>query len=149
MANAVFNYFKQAVMQGSLNLQSAAANKIMVALVNNSCATGLNVDTHKYFGDLKGTYEVSAQIGYTAGGVILSSPNVQMDTASNQGRLYGTAVLWASSTITAAGALLYCSSGAGYFSDPLICFCDFTADQVSSNGNFQITWSATGILALT
>lgn len=149
MANLVFNYFKQAVMQGSLNLQSAAANKIYVALVNNSAAAGLNIDTHKYFGDVKGTYEVSGMVAYTAGGVALSGPNVQMDTTGNQGILYGTAVLWASSTITAAGAILYCSSGSGYFSDPMVCFVDFTADQVSSNGNFQITWAATGILALT
>lgn len=149
MANAVFNYFKQAVMQGSLNLQSAAAMKIMVALVNNSYPAGINVDTHKYWGDIRGTYEVSGQIAYTNGGVILSGPNVQMDTTGDQGILYGTAVLWASSTITARGAVLYCSSGAGYYSDPMVCFVDFSADQVSSNGTFQINWAATGILALT
>jgi hypothetical protein len=151
MANLVFNYFKQAVMQGSLNLQSAAANKIMVALVNNSAAAGLNIDTHKYFGMINGTYEISgaAQIAYTAGGKILSSPNVQQDDTGNQGVLFGTAILWASSTITAAGAVLYASSGNGYASDPLICFVDFTANQTSSNGNFQINWAATGILALT
>jgi hypothetical protein len=135
-------------MQGSLNLQTAAANKIYVALVNNSAAAGLNVDTHKYFGDMSGTYQVSGT-GYTAGGVALSGPNVQQDDTGNQGILFGTSILWSSSTITAAGAVLYCSSGAGIMSDPLICFIDFTADQVSSNGTFQITWAATGILALT
>jgi hypothetical protein len=117
--------------------------------LNNSAPAGLNIDSHKYFGDMKGTYEISGCIAYTAGGVLLSGPNVQMDTTGDQGILYGTAVLWASSTITARGACLYSSSGVGYFSDPLICFIDFGSDQVSSNGNFQLTFAANGILALT
>lgn len=149
MANLVFNYAKKLMMLGELDLDG----DIYVALVNNSAAAGLDVDTHKYFADINGTYEVSqvpgAQIAYTAGGVILSSPNVQQDDTGNQGILHGTAVLWASSTITAAGAILYSSSGAGYATDPMICFVDFTADQTSSNGNFQVSWAATGILALT
>jgi len=145
MANLVFNYAKKLLLLGELDLDA----NIYVALVNNSAAAGLDVDTHHYFGLVNGTYEVTGAPAYTAGGVILSSPNVQQDDTGNQGILHGTAVLWASSTITAAGALLYSSSGAGYATDPLICFVDFTADQTSSNGNFQISWAATGILALT
>lgn len=148
MANKVFNYFKQAVMQGSLNLQSAAANKIYVALVNNSYAAAINIDTHKYWGQIRGTYEVTGT-AYTAGGAALSGPNIQEDDTGDRGILYGTNTTWGSSYITAAGAILYSSSGQGYMSDPMICFVDFGSDQSSSNGNFTIQWNASGILNLT
>ena len=53
MANAVFNYFKTAVMQGSYNL---ASFPIYCALVNNSYAAAVDVDNHKYWGQIDGTY---------------------------------------------------------------------------------------------
>jgi hypothetical protein len=148
MANKVFNYFKQAVMQGSFNLGTTGANKIYVALVNNSYAAAIDIDNHKYWGQINGTYEI-AGTAYVAGGAALSSPNVQQDSTGDRGILYGTSVVWGSSSITAAGAILYGSSGQGYLSDPMICFIDFTSDYTSSNGNFTINWNANGILNLT
>lgn len=143
MANAVYNYFKKAVMVGSFNL--GALPTIFVALVNNSYSP--NVDTDIYRSAIA-SYEVVGT-AYVSGGVALSSPNIQQDNTGNQGILYATNIVWSTSTITARGAVLYGSSGLGAASDPLISYLDFVTDQSSVAGNFTIQWNASGILALT
>jgi len=55
---------------------------------------------------------------------------------------------WASSTITARYAVVYASTGTASTS-PLIGYVDFGSDQSSTNGNFTITWDATGIVRVT
>lgn len=150
MAHAVFNYYKQAVMQGSLNL--GASPPIYVMLVNNSYTP--DVDLHKYRSSVTAN-EVSGT-GYTAGGVALSGPNVQQNDVTNEGVLNGTAILWTPATFSSClYAVLYGSSGLGAASDPLICAVDLGTDPSTANywaalaGTFKITWPATGILALT
>ena len=55
---------------------------------------------------------------------------------------------WASSTITARYAVIYDSTGTSSTS-ALIGYVDFGSDQASTNGNFTITWDATGIVRIT
>jgi len=56
---------------------------------------------------------------------------------------------WSSSTITARYAVIYDASPATNATRPLIGYVDFGSDQSSSNGNFTITWDATGIVRIT
>jgi len=58
-------------------------------------------------------------------------------------------VTWSSSTITARYAVLYNDSGASNASKALIGYVDFGSNQSSTNGNFTITWDATGIVRIT
>lgn len=151
MANAIYNYFKQAVMQGSYNLGNLP---VYVALATNSYVP--DIDNDQYLAHVIGTagQEVSG-VAYTSPGVALSSPTVTKDTTDDEGVFDGADILWAAATFgSAAYAVLYGSSGLGTASDPLICAVDLGTDPATGNywavtaGTFQITWNAEGILNL-
>jgi hypothetical protein len=116
---------------------------IKVALTTSSYTP--NQDTHDYFNDV--TNEVTGT-GYTAGGNTLSSKTITYDDANNVIVLDAADTTWASSTITARYAVVYASTGTASTS-PLIGYVDFGSDQSSTNGNFTITWDATGIVRVT
>ena len=118
---------------------------IKVALLTSAYTP--NQDTHDYYDDVS-TYEVSGT-GYSAGGNTLGSKTVTYDTATNVIVLDAADTTWASSTITARYAVVYNDSGATAASKPLIGYVDFSSDQSSTNGNFTITWDATGIVRIT
>jgi len=103
-----------------------------------------NIDTHDFFDDI--TNEASGA-GYTAGGITLSSTTVIMNTTSDLAAFDAADITWATSTITARGAVLYRNTGTGSTS-PLIAYFDFAEDKISSAGNFTIQWNAAGLLTL-
>jgi hypothetical protein len=117
---------------------------IKVALLTSSYTP--NQDAHDYFNDVS-TYEVSGT-GYTAGGNTLASKTATYDSATNVIILDAADTTWASSTITARYAVIYDSTGTASTS-ALIGYVDFGSDQSSTNGNFTITWDATGIVRIT
>ena len=121
------------------------SDTIKVALVSSSYTP--NQDTHQYWSDVN-TYEVSGT-GYTAGGQTLGSKTVTYDSANNIIILDAADTTWSSSTITARYAVIYDDSGATNASKALIGYVDFSSDQSSTNGNFTITWDATGIIRIT
>lgn len=139
MANVVYNSFKKDIASGAIDLDT---DTIKVALVTSTYSP--NVDTHTKFSDI--TNEVTGT-GYTAGGVTLGTVTVSQDNTNNRGVFDAADVSWASSSITARGAVVYKSTGTASTS-PLICYVDFTTDKTSSSGTFTITWSADGILYL-
>ena len=121
------------------------SDTIKVALLTSSYTP--NQDTHDYFDDVSAN-EVSGT-GYTAGGQTLGSKTVTYDSANNVIVLDAADVTWASSTITARYAVVYDDSGATAATKALIGYVDFSSDQSSTNGNFTITWDATGIVRIT
>jgi hypothetical protein len=145
MASVIYNQFKQGVLLGSYQLQNLP---IWVALVNNSYAP--NIDTDNFYSNI--TNQIVAG-SYVAGGLALSSPNVQKDTTGDQGILYGSNMRWSGITGTGTGSIrgcvLYGSYAAGNAASPLIAYIDFGSDYAPVAGNFDITWAAGGILALT
>jgi hypothetical protein len=121
------------------------SDTIKVALLTSSYTP--NQDTHDYFDDVS-AYEVTGT-GYSAGGQTLGSKTVTYDSANNVIVLDAADVTWSSSTITARYAVVYDDSGATAASKALIGYVDFSSDQSSTNGNFTITWDATGIVRIT
>ena len=117
---------------------------IKVALLTSSYTP--DQDAHDYFNDVS-SYEVSGT-GYTAGGNTLASKTATYDSATNVIILDAADTTWASSTITARYAVIYDSTGTSSTS-ALIGYVDFGSDQASTNGNFTITWDATGIVRIT
>lgn len=140
MANIIFNSFKRDVMNGSIDLDTDAIN---VMLVTSSYVP--DQDLHTKRSDI--TNEVTGT-GYTAGGTALATKVVSVDNVDNEGVFDADDVSWPSSTITARGAVLYKSRGGVATADELLCYFDFTTDQISSNGNFNVAWNAEGILNL-
>ncbi len=156
MANFIFNYAKKAVMSGSFNFGATTGTfpmRLKLLIASNSYTP--DIDAHLYRSAISGTLEVSGS-GYTAGGVEVSSPNVQTDNTGNQGILYATNLVLTPITF-ASGlyAVLYGSSGLGAASDPLLAALDLGTDPVTANfwsvvgGTFNINFPAAGILALT
>ena len=156
MANFIYNYFKKAVMAGSFNMGAASGTfpmRLKMLIATNSYTP--DIDAHLYRGVITGTLEISGS-GYTAGGVELSSPNLQTDNTGNQGILYATNLSITPITFSSGlYGVLYASSGLGIASDPLVCALDLGTDPASANfwavtaGTFNINFPAAGILALT
>jgi len=140
MPNAIYNSAKRFLINGTINL---ASDTIKVMLVTVSYTP--NIDTHTVRSDV--TNEVSGT-GYTAGGATLSTKTVTVDNTNDRAVFDAHDVTWASSTITARGAVLYKSRGGAASADELICYFDFGSDKVSSSGDFVISWSSNGILTL-
>lgn len=106
-----------------------------------------NQDTHDYLDDVVGNQVTGT--GYTAGGATLANKTNTYDSATNVVVLDADDVTWASSTITARYAVIYSDAGATNAQKVLIGYVDFGSDQSSTNGNFTVTWDATGIVRLT
>jgi len=136
MANMIFNVFKKKIMDGSYDLDS---NSFKVMLVYQAYTP--NQDTHTTIANV--TNEVSAT-GYTAGGKALSGLSVSQDNTNNKGVWDGADVIWASSSISAYGAVIYDTTAAS----GLVCYFDFGAYKVSATGTFTIAWNAAGIVSL-
>lgn len=139
MADAIYNEFKDALGDGDIDLNN---DTLKLALVNNYT---LDIDNHTVWSDVSAN-EVSGT-GYTAGGQALTSVTWTKDAANDESVLEAADVTWSSSTITADGAVLYRDTGTASTSQ-LIAFFDFGTDQSSSNGDFTVSWSANGILAV-
>jgi hypothetical protein len=141
MAGKLYGLVLKSAFNGEIDFDT---DTIKVALLTSSYTP--NQDTHDYFDDVSAN-EVSGT-GYTAGGQALSSKTVTYDGATNTLILDAADSVWASSTITARYAVVYKSTGVSSTS-PLIGYQDMTSDQSSTNGNFTVTWDATGIVRLT
>jgi hypothetical protein len=137
MASKLYGQFLQKALNKEVDFDS---DTIKVALLTSSYSP--NQDTHDYYDDVN-TYEVSQ------GGVTLASKTSTYDSANNVIILDAADVTWSSSTITARYAVVYDDSPATNGTKPLIGYVDFGSDQSSTNGNFTITWDATGIVRIT
>lgn len=140
MADVIYNSFKRDIMNGSIDLDTDTTKVMLVTSTYTP-----NQDTHTKRSDI--TNEVSGT-GYTAGGATIASPTVTVDNTDNEGVFDGADVTWATSTITARGAVLYKSRGGASSADELICYLDFVSDKSSSAGDFTIQWGSEGILNL-
>jgi hypothetical protein len=140
MADVIFNSFKADVLGGVIDLDT---DTIKVALVTSAYAP--DIDAHKFFSAV--TNEVVGT-GYTAGGKTLTTPVIAQDDANDRGTFDADDVTWATSTITARGAVVYKDTGVAATSN-LIAYLDFVTDKVSSAGDFTITLNAAGLIALT
>ncbi len=155
MANLVYNYFKKALLLGSIGLADilgtasvgGTATQLYLALVSNSYSP--NDDTDIYLSSLTNVVTPSNYVAYFA----LSSPSILIDTGNNQGVLCASNILMANVTFgtSVRAGVLFLSSPLGNSSSPLVCYNDFTTDQAVTAGTFQVTWGGAGggILALT
>lgn len=142
MASKLYGQFLLKALNKEVDWDS---DSIKVALVSSAYTP--NQDTHDYWDDVVAN-EVSGT-GYTAGGAALASKTATYDSANNVVILDAADSVWASSTITARYAVVYDDSGATNAQKALVGYVDFGSDQSSTNGNFTVTWDATGIVRIT
>lgn len=122
----------------AVDLDDTTAGRFKVMLVTSSYTPDFG--THDFKTDV--TNEVTGT-GYSAGGESLTS--VTLTQSGGTITFDADDVTWASSTITARGAVVYDDS---LVNDPLIAYIDFGADKSSSAGDFVLSFNASGIFTL-
>jgi hypothetical protein len=132
MASLLYNSAVDDMARGAIDFDT---DTFKVLLVTSSYTP--DKDTHDKRNDV--TNEVSGT-GYTAGGVT-SVCTVTKDTANDRVTLSFAAVSWASSTITARGAVIYKSRGGASSADELVAYNDFGSDVASASGTFTVSAS--------
>jgi len=142
MASKLYGQFLSQALNKEIDWDT---DTIKVALLSNSYTP--DQDAHNYLDDVVAN-EVTGT-GYTAGGATLANKTNSYNSATNVITLDADDVTWSSSTITARYAVIYDASPSTNATKPLIGYVDFGSDQSSSNGNFTITWDATGIVRIT
>mgnify|MGYP002628833024 FL=1 len=119
--------FKVEVLNGVHNF---SANTFKLALYTDSATIGADTLIYTTNNEVVGT-------GYTAGGNTLTV-SVTPVSSGTTAYVSFTNTSWASSTITARGALIYNSSQ----SNKAVAVLDFGADKTTSNSVFTITFPA-------
>ncbi len=140
MANVIYNSFKSKI--GTVNWDDNATTAIYAMLVTSSYTP--DIDNHEFKDDI--VSEVTGT-GYTAGGNTIDNRATSVDTVADISKWDGDDVVWASSTITARGAVVYKDTGDPSTS-PLIAYIDFGEDKSSSLGDFIIQWHTDGVLRI-
>ena len=128
MASLLYNSAVDDMARGAIDFDTDTFKVMLVSSSYNA-----DKDTHDKRNDV--TNEVSGT-GYTAGGVT-SVCTVTKDTTNDRVTLSFAAVSWASSTITARGAVIYKSTGTAS-NDNLVAYNDFGSDVASASGTFTV-----------
>lgn len=126
ITQAIATSFKQELLLGT---HAITTDTIKCALYTSAATLNAGTTAYTTSGESSGT-------GYSAGGNTLTGPSVSVGGLTAYADFNDTS--WASSTITARGALIYNSSKA----NRAIAILDFGSDKVSSNSVFQITFPA-------
>lgn len=124
---------------------TAASSWAVLAAVSTAYAVGQVVRPATANG-----FVYQAAVAGTSGATAPTFPTVFGETVVDGGVTWtcvGTSVVaisagsasWASSTITAYGAILYDAATGTDTTEPLICYVDFGAAVSSTNGTFQVT----------
>lgn len=146
MANSiVYPQFKLRQMGNNGTVVDLDADTIKIILVNSTYAalSDATKRTHEFYGDVDSPDGEVSGTGYTAGGVTLSN---KTSAQSSGTYTFDNTVdpTWASSTITASGAIVYKDTGSAATS-PLIAYLDFGGSVASTAATFTVALSASGI----
>lgn len=128
MASLIYNSCLNDMATGAIDFDT---NSFKILLVTSSYVP--NKDTHTKRSDV--TNEITGT-GYTAGGAS-SAVTVTNDTANDRIDINFADVSWASSTITAAAAVIYKTTGTAS-ADNLVAYLDFGGNVTSTNGTFTL-----------
>jgi hypothetical protein len=136
--------FKAEVLLGVHDFRASGGDTFKIALYTSSATLNANTTAYSATNEVSGT-------GYSAGGATLTSLGVSTANTSTTvggGYVDFSDVTWASSTITARGALIYNStpsansnSGAS-LTNPAVAVIDFGSDKTTSGTTFRITFPA-------
>ena len=124
--SALCTSYKKETLQGS----HLAADVYKVALYTSTATLDKSTTAYSVTNEVSGT-------GYVAGGATLAGYTAGSD-ANSAWLDWTTDPSWASSTITARGALIYNSTQA----NKAIAVLDFGADKTSTNGAFTLVLPA-------
>jgi len=141
---AIYNTFKELVMEGTYNLASAQ-DAIQVILVGTYTP---DIDAHVDYGDVSGT-EYNTGAGYTSKGETLAGQDVTVDNANDRGVFDATDLTWASlgplSPAHPTHAIMFDDTAAA---DSLIAYWEVSG-TAPNGANWTLEWGTNGIILLT
>lgn len=141
---AIYNTFKERVMEGVYNLASGQ-DALQVILVGTYTP---DIDNHLTYGNVSGT-EYNTGAGYTSGGETLAGQDVTKDDANDRGAFDATDLTWTSlgplSPAHPTHAIMYDGTPAG---DPLIAYWEVSG-TAPNGANWTLEWGTNGIILLT
>ena len=121
--------FKTELMKGTHNFSASGGNTFKIAMFTNSASLTAATTVYSNSNEVSGT-------NYTAGGNTLV--NVNPTSSGTTAFTDFNDTTWASSTITARGALIYNTSA----SNASVAVLDFGSDKASTSGDFTIQFPA-------
>jgi len=129
MASLIYNSFVEDVNRGNIDPDTDTFRMLLV-----TSGYTPNKDAHGKRSDV--TNQVTGT-GYTAGGITVTC-TVARNNSTDQVTLTFAAGSWASSTITARGAVVYKSRGGADTADELVFYNDFGGDVSTSSTTFSV-----------
>jgi hypothetical protein len=132
MASLIYNSAIDDMARGAIDWDTDSF-KVMLVTSSYSADKDAHLKRSSVTNEVTGT-------GYTAGGVATAC-TVTKDTANDKVTIVFAAVSWASSSITARGAVYYKSRGGLSSADELVAYNDFGSNITTSNGTFSLAAS--------
>lgn len=133
MANIVYTSYLEHLCSGTINLLS---DDLYAMLLSGSYSPNTG---DSLVGDITAYEVVDPLASYVQGGAQLSSKTLSVSAGDV---VFDAAdVTWSSATITASGVAIW-RSGASASDHHLVCWTEL-GNTTSTNGTFQIVWSAT------
>ena len=126
--NFMCTSFKQELLEAVHNFQLSGGDTFKIALYDNSASFTAATTAYTATNEITGT-------NYVAGGNTLT----RIDPTSSGTTAFTdfADTTWASSTITARGAMIYNDTAAG---NPAVVILDFGSDKTSTNGDFTVVF---------
>ena len=126
--NFMCTSFKKELLEAVHNFKNSGGDTFKIALYTNSASFDATTTAYTTSNEVTGT-------NYTAGGNTLT----RVDPTSSGTTAFTdfADTTWASSTITARGAMIYNDTAAG---NPAVVILDFGADKTSTNGDFTVVF---------
>ena len=128
ITQAMCTSFKKELMEAKHNFLLSGGNTFKIALYTSSATLSAATTAYSATNEVSGT-------NYTAAGNTLT--RVDPATSGTTAFTDFADTTWASSTITARGAVIYNDSASG---DPSVIVLDFGADKTSTAGDFTIAF---------
>jgi len=128
--NFMCTSFKKELLEGVHDFLNSGGDTFKIALYTNSASFNAATTAYTTSNEVTGT-------NYTAGGNTLTRVNPASSGTTAFTDFADTT--WASSTITARGAIIYNDTATG---NPAVVILDFGSDKTSTNGDFTVVFPA-------
>jgi hypothetical protein len=130
ITQAIASTFKSELLGGLQDFTASTGNTFKIALYTSSATLNSSTTAYTTSGECPSTGN------YTAGGNTLTSQSITL--SGTTAYIDFADSTWASSTISAAGALIYNSTN----SNKAVCILDFGGTFTSTNGAFTVVFPA-------
>lgn len=136
----IYNNALKEMANGTIKFDGSTPFKLLLAGTGSTYSANKSHITRSSFTANSGA-ETSGS-GYSAGGatVTFTGTSVTVDNTNNVINIAIPTVNWASSTISAKGAVLYTDTG-NPTTDKLVAYCDFGSTVSSSASTLSVTFS--------